>query len=622
MIFKNCEAYNIPKGYRHIVKLAKFCAKSFRKQYSSRIKAFDASGGVSFVVEEKKDKKRSLYITGPSNVAAPPLKKAKLLPVNVPAAAKPKAPKKALPRIVIRTDGPLPLHVAIAKIKQEFTTRRPHKDLDFWEDACSRFFRELKKHPWISSSKRFVFDAAVPLLHPEIKQAYAAKIRNPMDLTTAECKLLQGGIYQGPQEFVDDIARVFANAVTFNQSGHEEGDPTSCAYYDASRHLLRYTRWLSLETISPFLVDDSQSEGSTQAGPIPKWKLSTSNQTDARQEMEEIVMTQLMDRSDEGDRFTWMECECEKLLKSLRHQSDNKRMCFFLQPNYPADYFAYISRPMDWETCYRRLQDRKYETFGEIAGDLRQIFSNALKYNGRMKDMDPISKQAYDSAVTMSEKLEVTIQRMLIAVSDRVERDKVEQVVLDREMEIAQKEEEARVKKEWQQERERGVPIASESHRVPSSTIKITRRPNVRKGMDFDFPFYDEEGTQHEQSAIDVISNQKKTYEEQQLERVRMDANMQYLGYAVHHKLQERSCAIHWAKELTEKIQLSLSHKQNVVNEKSSSEVNDKGLMNNESASFVASFLQTSDRSQIKLAFSTESKEKKKKKRRTRLFLD
>jgi hypothetical protein len=140
--------------------------------------------------------------------------------------------------------------------------------------------------------------------------------------------------------------------------------------------------------------------------------------------------------------------------------------------------------------------------------------------------------------------------------------------------------------------------------------------------MDFDFPFYDEEGTQHEQSAIDVISNQKKTYEEQQLERVRMDANMQYLGYAVHHKLQERSCAIHWAKELTEKIQLSLSHKQNVVNEKSSSEVNDKGLMNNESASFVASFLQTSDRSQIKLAFSTESKEKKKKKRRTRLFLD
>jgi len=626
LIFKNCEAYNIPKGNRHMVRLAKYCAKTFRKQYSARIKAFDASGGNSFVVEEKKGTKRLLNVAGPSTApptAAPPAKKIRKSPVNVPAVAKPKAPKKALPRIIIRTDGPFPLHVAIAKIKQDFPTRRPHKDLDYWEGACSRFFRELKKHPWISSSKRFVFDAPVPMLHPEIKEAYAAKIRNPMDLTTAECKLLQGGIYQGPQEFVDDIARVFANAVTFNQSGHEEGDPTSCAYYDASQHLLRYARWLSLESISPFLVDDSQSEGSKQAGPIPQWNLSTSNHSDARKEMEEIVMKQPIDRSDKGDRFTWMETECEKLLKSLRHQSDHKRMQFFLLPNYPADYFGYIPHPMDWETSYGRFREKQYETFGEIVRDLRLIFSNALKYNGRMKDVDSVSKKAYDDAVTMSEKLEAAVQRMVITISDRVEREKVEQVVLDREMEIAQKEEEERVRKEWQQERERGGPIAPGAPKGDSSTIKVVRRSNVRKGLDFDFPFYDEEGTQ-EQSAVEVSSNQKKMYEEQQGERIRTDRATQYLGYAVHHKLQERSFAIHWAKQLTEKIQLNLSQKQNIINGKPGSDANGttkEGLHNNDTASFVASLLEKSDRSQIKLSISTSCKQKKRK-HRTRIFFD
>jgi len=625
LIFRNCEAYNVPKRNQHIVNLAKSCAKSFRKLYSSRIIAHDASGGIVPNAEEKKDKKRPAPTPVPVTLV-PPAKKSRITPVNVVSVAKPVvtavAPKlkKALPRIIIRTDGPLPLHVAIVKIKQEFSSRRPHQKLESWEGACSRFYRELKRHPWISTSKRFVFDAPVPLLHPEIKEAYAAKIRNPMDLTTAECKLLQGGMYQSAQEFVDDIALVFANAVTFNQSGQEQGDPTSCAYYDASRHLLRYTRWLSLDFISQFLIDDSHSEGASQTGPIPQWKLSTSNQKDARNEMDEIVMKEPMDKSDEGDRFTWMESECEKLLKSLRHQSDNKRMCFFLLPNYPADYFAYISRPMDWESCHRRLQDRKYDTFGEIVSDLRQIFSNALKYNGRMKDVDPISKQAYDSAVLMSEKLEAAIQRMLVTVSDRVEREKVEQVVLDREQEIAQQQEGERLKLEWQQERERGATISADPHKAPSSsnTVRIVKRPNVRKGLDFDFPFYDEEVT-HEQSVMDVLSKQKVIYLEQQQDRIRMEQATKYLGYRVHHRLQERACAIRWSIQLTEKILQNINVDDNTEQGKRKYESSVEH--NPVQASCVASLLEKSDRTQIKLSFSANGK-RKTKKARTRMFLD
>lgn len=184
LIFRNCEAYNVPKRNQRICNLAKYCAKIFRKQYSTRIRAFDAEKDMVPSAVDHISKKRP----SPKNVpetAAPPAKKSRKSPANfggankiqIPVSAKPKPPKKTLPRITIRTDGPLPRHVAVAKIKQEFSTRRPHKNLELpWEAACSRLFRELKRHPWISTSKRFIFDAPVPLLHPEIKEAYALKV--------------------------------------------------------------------------------------------------------------------------------------------------------------------------------------------------------------------------------------------------------------------------------------------------------------------------------------------------------------------------------------------------------------------------------------------------------------
>jgi len=242
LTFKNSEAYNTPKQNQHILNLSKHCAKFFKKMYSSRIKTFEASGGKKLFGD---DTKRPLETSVDAATSAPPSKRVRIEPasseINPPkivetqsttlklvAKATSTTPgRRTLPRIVIRTDGPLPLHVAIAKIKEGFSIRRHHKDLQLWEEACSRFFRELKRHPWISTSKRFVFDAPVTMLHPEIKQAYAMLIKKPMDLTTAEAKLLQGGIYSGPQEFVDDVALVFSNAVLFNKGGHEQGDPTS-----------------------------------------------------------------------------------------------------------------------------------------------------------------------------------------------------------------------------------------------------------------------------------------------------------------------------------------------------------------------------------------------------------
>lgn len=52
--------------------------------------------------------------------------------------------------------------------------------------------------------------------------------------------------------------------------------------------------------------------------------------------------------SEEGERYTFMESESDKLLKSLRHQSDARYMYFFIQPLYPPDYSAFISKPSEF----------------------------------------------------------------------------------------------------------------------------------------------------------------------------------------------------------------------------------------------------------------------------------
>ena len=56
--------------------------------------------------------------------------------------------------------------------------------------------------------------------------------------------------------------------------------------------------------------------------------------------------------SEEGERYTFMESESDKLLKSLRHQSDARYMYFFIQPVYPPDYSAFISKPSEFVHYY------------------------------------------------------------------------------------------------------------------------------------------------------------------------------------------------------------------------------------------------------------------------------
>ena len=405
------------------------------------------------------------------------------------------------------------------------------------------------------------FSFLLSLDFQELREAYAGKIKQPMDLTTVECALLAGNKYTSPEDFVNDLALVFSNAIVFNKDGKDIGDPLSCAYYDASIHLLRYCRWLSLELLSEY-VDSSEhmdvSEDPTL--PLTSWKLTLGNHKKAREEMEAIVLNESIERSLEGDRFTWTETECEKLLKALRLQSDLKYMTFFIQPNYPADYSAFIAKPMDWEHVQRNLRKRVYEKFHEVVDDLRLIFSNALKYNARHAGTDSVSGRAFDSAKYMSNKLEVAVNKMMVAVSDRLERERIDHENTEREIAAAERVEEERIRAQWKSENpgKEGGPTPVPRVEPTQQRIRtLTKRAAAyrREQANFEVPFFDEDDDgQHETSYLSVVRQQKAIFERQRQERIKMQQATSSVAAGLFMRLAQQDLALQWVHDERKKL--------------------------------------------------------------------
>jgi hypothetical protein len=269
-----------------------------------------------------------------------------------------------------------------------------------------------------------------------------------------------------------------------------------------------------------------------------------------------------------------------------------------------ADYAAFISKPMDWDRVNRRLQRREYETIGDVVGDLRLIFSNALKYNARAKGTETVSGIAYEAAIYMSIKLELAIDKMMLSVSDRLERERIEHAIAEREIYAAERAEDERMRAQWT-----GSSSAKPSESVVVTTETgasiISRRPQQQKEMrDFEFPYFDDEEDEgrHEQSYIDYMRQQKLTFEKQRNERKVMKANATKVGAAVFARLQQRTAAIAWAREIAEES----SWKGNFL---SANQEQSQGA----AASSAFAELNRSDRTQIKMQVTKKPKAKKRK---------
>ena len=245
-----------------------------------------------------------------------------------------------------------------------------------------------------------------------------------------------------------------------------------------------------------------------------------------------------------------MESECEKLLKALRHQSDIKQMTFFIVPNYPPDYAAFISKPMDWKTVSDTLKNRDYDTFAEICADLRLIFSNALKYNARHKGTTTVSGRAYDAAQYMSAKLETAINKMLLSVSDRLERERIDHANAEREIEAAEQAEEERIRATWKKESstEDGPAAPATGRTDVSIKIRAVRKQMKRReSTDFEIPYFDEEDDgQHERSYFDAVKQQKALFERQRQDLAKMRQASMTTGAAMFARLLQRQKAKTW----------------------------------------------------------------------------
>jgi hypothetical protein len=210
-----------------------------------------------------------------------------------------------------------------------------------------------------------------------------------------------------------------------------------------------------------------------------------------------------------------------------------------------------------------------------------------------------VSGIAYEAAIFMSIKLELAIDKMMLSVSDRLERERIEHAIAEREIDAAERAEEEQMRAQW---------TGSIGAKPPESTVEmvetvriINRRPPQQKEMrDFEFPYFDEEEGRHEQSYIDYMRQQRLTFEKQMEERKVMKANAAKVGAAVFARLQQRTAAIAWARSIAEEGQ-GLGEKR--TQEQSQVVAGSSALAE----------LNRSDRTHIKISVTNKAKAKKRK---------
>ena len=221
LIFQNCITYNTARKTDHLVSMGKSAMKNFRKIFSAKLKPFDDPSSVSTsttpvptpvppeaaAATVRKDPPAGTASQGPSKklkietgssrgkVAGPKI----TLPVAPTAPAAAPRPKTPTPKTTTVPKGkpnqPVPLHIAIAQVKEQFPLRRAAKTLQSWEAACARLFKELMRHSWISAARpKFIFHVPVPVLFPVCMPFVLLNALLLWLVLTLFCKLMVTGV--------------------------------------------------------------------------------------------------------------------------------------------------------------------------------------------------------------------------------------------------------------------------------------------------------------------------------------------------------------------------------------------------------------------------------------------
>jgi hypothetical protein len=198
LIFQNCIAYNAARKTDHLVAMGKYGMKHFRRVFTFKMKPFDDPSSTS-AASSPKGADSSIIRKNPPEGAAQqgPAKKLKMdatgssagggvsrgksaprisltssqvssaaeKAAQAPVRSKLPKPTSIVPKS--KPNQPVPLHIAIAQVKEQFPLRRAVKSLQTWEAGCARFFKEMMRHSWISAARpKFIFHVPVPVLFP------------------------------------------------------------------------------------------------------------------------------------------------------------------------------------------------------------------------------------------------------------------------------------------------------------------------------------------------------------------------------------------------------------------------------------------------------------------------
>jgi hypothetical protein len=104
---------------------------------------------------------------------------------------------------------------------------------------------------------------------------------------------------------------------------------TNFTQTDASVHLLRFSRWLSLELCISY-IDASVhvNQGGTDGLSPQSWGLTIGNRTMAREEMENLVLDEPIEKSLEGSVYLVERGLCYSLVSYLKLSADSSLASF------------------------------------------------------------------------------------------------------------------------------------------------------------------------------------------------------------------------------------------------------------------------------------------------------
>ena len=259
------------------------------------------------------------------------------------------------------------------------------RDFEKQVDSC---LSRLEKHDWVKTEKVSNFYRPVVEVYPEIAADYQSVVKYPMDLSTVRHNLYME-YYSEPESPVNDICRVFQNAIDYNRTTinyevDDRDDDHARGLIEKCEHLLRYTKWIALEGID--LDEDDLL-------------LNNINRDLERNYRMDVLR---------GSNLQQWPGECTRLLRRL--EANNKKEIEFFRylvdTNLVKDYLAYVKVPISYNVIKENLENHVYTNYASFVDDLRLLFENGKAYNAVHSEIDPISKKVYEVSCHFLDKLE------------------------------------------------------------------------------------------------------------------------------------------------------------------------------------------------------------------------